>query len=592
MKRLSARVCVAGALAFAIAAGLHADLAADIHSDTQLRAMADELARSRTLHLNDLEKPYFVSYAVSDIYQRYVGASLGGLTASTSFHVRSPRVVVRVGDYNFDNSNSVYSSVPRAGMFPVDDDYGVMRTVLWLGADTVYKNSADQIARKRAALREIAEPDKTPDLAPAKPVQLLRAAERDDFDRARWERVMRDISARFAAYPGVTTSAAQLRTIHSTYRFVNTEGTVVRVPQDATEIEMRASALASNGAEVWNHRFFTALTADQMPDAAALQRAAETLAAETEAAAKAHFAEPYSGPVLFEQEAAAEMIASVLSDALRLERRPITAPGSNERGTQPLESVWASRLGAQVAPEWISTFDDPREREFHGTPLAGHYEVDDEGVPAQRVDLVEKGTLRGFLFSREPVRTFDASNGHGRLPGAWATEQPVIGNLFVEAAHPIPEAQLKARLIEKAKAAGLAYGIVIRRIDFPSTADFEQLQTMARQLQKSGFSRTLNAPLVAARVYPDGREEPVCGLRFQDFSAKELRDLEAASDTPYVLNYLNNGSSFNLAGAGSNITTSTVVSPSLLFTSLDLDPVQEEPGKPPIVPPPPASGMP
>ena len=76
------------------------------------------------------------------------------------------------------------------------------------------------------------------------------------------------------------------------------------------------------------------------------------------------------------------------------------------------------------------------------------------------------------------------------------------------------------------------------------------------------------------------------GLRFRDFSAKELRDVAAASDRPFVLNYINNGSGFNHLDSGGDATSSTVVCPSLLFDSLDLVRSENEPGKLPSVAPP------
>jgi hypothetical protein len=269
-----------------------------------------------------------------------------------------------------------------------------------------------------------------------------------------------------------------------------------------------------------------------------------------------------------------------------LQRKPIAPPGSNARGGDPLESVWASRVGAKVLPEWMSLTDDPHQTEFQGAVLAGHYDVDDEGVAAERVDIVEKGVLKHFLFSRQPVRTYNASNGHGRLPGAYGSEAAAIGNLFVQADETVPEAQMKAKLIESVKAAGLKYGVLVRKMDFPSTANFEEIQNMARDLQKNGYARTLNTPILAYRVYPDGREELVRGLHFKEFSAKDLRDIKAASDHSYVLNYLNNGSSFDLIDLSSDATTSSVVCPSLLFDSVDLGRTQEQAGRPPIVPPP------
>ena len=99
----------------------------------------------------------------------------------------------------------------------------------------------------------------------------------------------------------------------------------------------------------------------------------------------------------------------------------------------------------------------------------------------------KKELLKRFL-SREPVRKFNASNGHGRLPGGFGSEEAVIGNLFVRSQAAVPEDQLKATTDRKVKTAGLKYGMIVRRMDFPSTANFQELQNFARQMQKSGFS--------------------------------------------------------------------------------------------------------
>jgi hypothetical protein len=387
------------------------------------------------------------------------------------------------------------------------------------------------------------------------------------------------------AYPNVSTSNVRVRSIANTYRLVNSEGTVVRVPEEAADISIIATALADDGSRVWNHDFVSVLRSAQFPSEEQLRKAADAVAQETDQLRKAPVAEDYSGPVLFEQEAAAEMMAEVLTDAIRLQRKPVAPPGSDQSGTI-LESVWASRVGSKVVPDWLTIYDDPRQEQFHGTPLAGHYQVDDEGVPGESTTLVENGVLKGFLLSREPVRTFNGSNGHGRLPGGFGSQAAVIGNLFVEPKQTVPEAQMKPKLLEKVKSAGLKYGILIRRMDFPSTANYTELQTFARELQKNGYSRSLNPVLLAYRVYPDGREELIRALRFKDFSARDLRDIDLASDKPFVLNYFNNGSSLNLADWGSDATTSSVICPSLLFDSVDLGHAEEEAGRLPIVPSP------
>lgn len=563
-----------------------ADAQVDVQKDTQLRAMLDELNRSKSLKLNELEKPYFIQYATSDAQDYVITASFGGLLSSSHVQARHPQIEVRVGDYQFDNTDSIYAERPRLGILPIDDDYGVLRGQLWLSTDGLYKAAADQFTRKRNALRDIAEPDKTPDFSPAQPVRLVKTVPVTKVDSKRWEQQLRALSAEFVNSPSITSSTVRMRAISSTYRLVNTEGTVVRVPQQLSDISMIAGGLAPDGSRIWNHDSITVLQPSQFPEPDQIAKKAKHVAEETDALTRAPLGEDYSGPVLFEGEAAPEMMAQTLTDAIRLARKPVAPSGTSNSGAQMVESVWATRLGQKVTPEWMTLVDDPKQTEFRGTVLSGAYEVDDEGVAAARVTVVEKGVLKGFLLSRQPVSTFRESNGHGRLPGAYGGEQAVIGNLFVQVDHPAPESEMKAKLIEKVKAAGLKYGMVIRRLDFPSTATFQELRSLALQAQKIGYARTLNAPILAYRVYLDGHEELVRGLRFKEFSAKDLRDVDSASDHPYVLNYVNNGSSFNLANSGTDATTSAVICPSLLLDNLDLGRADTEADKLPIVPPP------
>jgi TldD protein len=577
---LACFVCACGCLGFSAGSGT------DPRQDVQLRAMLDEIARAKTLQISNLDKPYFISFSISDSDTTTATASLGGLLTSSRLHVRNPAIVLRVGDYKFDNTNSIYARNARLSLIPIDDDYQALRTQLWLATDGLYKASADQIMRKRAALREIAEPDTTPDFSPATAVQILQAPSDLKFDSKSWEEMSRELSSRFAAHPDILQSLIAIRGIGSTYRLVNSEGTIVRIPQELTTLEVRGSSLTGGGARVWDHDLITVLAPSQLPSEQELAGRVDKVAADIEALRKAPSGEDYSGPVLFEQEAAAQLMAQSLTDAIRLQRKPIAAPGANEQASEPIESVWASRIGAKVVPDWMSIVDDPQRSDFKGTILAGHYDVDDEGVPAQRVAIVEKGVLKHFLFSRQPVRTFNTSNGHGRLPGGFGSEAAAIGNLFVEADQTVPEAQMKARLIEAAKSAGLKYGMLIRKIDFPSTANLEDLETMARDLHKNGYARTLNTPILAYRVYLDAHEELVRAIHFNEFSAKDLRDISAASDRPYVLNYLNNGGSYDLLDYTDNATTSAVICPSLLMASVELGHTAEQAGRPPVVPPP------
>src|SRR5580704_9406429 len=97
--------------------------------DVILRAMRDELDRSRELRVvgGGDDTPYFFSFGVSDVNEFQVAAVLGSPIDVSHLHFRSPQIRVRVGDYDFDDTNHVFSGRYTGSRydtsFPLDDDY-------------------------------------------------------------------------------------------------------------------------------------------------------------------------------------------------------------------------------------------------------------------------------------------------------------------------------------------------------------------------------------------------------------------------------------------------------------------------------------
>jgi predicted Zn-dependent protease len=91
-------------------------------------------------------------------------------------------------------------------------------------------------------------------------------------------------------------------------------------------------------------------------------------------------------------------------------------------------------------------------------PLAGTYAHDDEGVPSQRVPLIQDGILKNFLMSRMPITNFAQSNGHGRRQAGFMPTGRQ-GNLIVQSSKTVRDSELRGKLIEEAKKAGKPYGL-------------------------------------------------------------------------------------------------------------------------------------
>ncbi len=92
----------------------------------------------------------------------------------------------------------------------------------------------------------------------------------------------------------------------------------------------------------------------------------------------------------------------------------------------------------------------------------------------------------------------------------------------------------------------------------------------------------MSPPILAYKVFPDGHEELVRGLRFRGFNGKSLKDIMAVGDDNVTLEYMENGAPFAILGRGYTAEVS-VVAPSLLIDDLELHPVEEEMPKLPVV---------
>jgi len=565
-------------------------------ADPLLRAMKDELDRSRQIHLANLDPPYFIEYRVEDTVSHSIAASLGALIASEESAFRIPTVKVRVGNYNFDNTDHVLSDAYSGGRYDagnlsLENDYIGFRRVLWLATDRAYKTAAEAIARKRSSLKNVSLPEQLPDFSKAPPVVSILSNVRKPISPTIWRSRIVKLSGVFSNYPQVLSSGVEMMISQSTNYVLNSEGTVLRTPEDVVYIRVRAGGLASDGTEVRAADVIQAFDVDGLPSEDEMRKRVTAVAEHVSALSQAPLGDSYDGPVLFEARASAQLFGQLLGDNLKVTRKPVSDPGRN---APHVATELETRVGSRIFPEWIDVVDDSTMAEFQGHTLFGHYLYDMDGVTPQPLTLVDKGSLKTFLLTRTPVlKGFDTSNGHARMPGPFGSRSPGFGNLFIRAAQTIPAAEMKKKLIDLCRERNKPYGLLVREMDFPSSGSIGELRRMAAlTAQSGGNTRTVTLPLLVYRVYPDGREELVRNVRFRSLSTRSFKDILAASDENYVFDFVDSNAPFALMGAGSFITSASVISPAVLFDELEVEPIQEEIPKPPIVPPPPLSGDP
>ena len=571
-------LAAAGAVALTAVAIAQAPVA-----DPMIAAMRDEAARSSKLNLPNLEPPYFVEYVLDEAESFAVTANLGGLVSRRRDVFREPEVHVRVGDYKFDNTNfagggSGGSRYDLEG-FPVENAYPVLRRYLWLETDSAYKGALEAISRKRAAMRSMQQGDQLNDFAHAEPVHYVKPFGRLAIDEDEWANRVRTLSGIFAKFPEVKNSGVELQSAEGGYYVVNSEGTEVKAVENVTYVRARAQAQAEDGMTVRDVVAFHSLDLAHMASETQMERGVTAMAENVVALAKAAKGEDYSGPVLFEGMAGAQVFAEVLGKNLA----PLRRPAGGRGGSAPAGDL-EGRMGARVLPDTFDVVDDPTQKEWRGRPLFGSYEVDREGVIPKPLRLVEKGVLKAFLLTRQPVKGFEGSNGRARLPGAGASSYADISNLFVSSSQTVPAAELKKKLIELIGARNKPYGMIVRKMDFPSSAAIDEVRSLLQAAQ--GAAHPVSIPLLVYKVFPDGREELVRGLRFRGFTARSLKDILAAGDDQTVFEFMNNEAPFALIGGSSFMAETCVVAPSILIDDLELHPAEEEQPKLPVAPAP------
>jgi hypothetical protein len=555
-------------------------------ADPVFQAMHDEIDRARKLSLPNLEAPYFVEYMIDEQESFSVTANLGGLLKRRKERFRSPDVEIRVGDYKFDNSNFAGGGYGGARYdlerFPLEDSYPLLRRYFWLMADSAYKSSVEAISRKRAAMRNMQQGELLSDFAHAEPVKSVRPIKRLVLDEDEWAGRVRSLSAIFTDFPDLKNSGVELEASDGGLSLVNSEGTEVREPESVAVLRARALAQAPDGMSLRDAVTFHAVDVAHLPGEAELRRGITQMAENVVALSKAPRGEDYTGPVLFEGQAGAQIFAEVLARNLSLTRRPV-GDGGRGSGGSAQNSELEGRMGARVLPDTFDVVDDPTQKEWRGRPLFGSYTVDREGVVPKPLRLIEKGVLKDYLLTRQPVRGYEGSNGRARLPGNYSANVATISNLFVSTSEPVPAAELKKRLIELCRTRNKPYGIIVRKMDFPSTASVDEVRRMMSS-QQGG--RPVSMPILLYKVYVDGHEELVRGMRFRGFNVRSLKDILAAGDDSAAFEYMDNTAPFALVNGAGFTAESCVVAPSILIDDLELHPAEEQLPSLPVVSPP------
>ncbi|MBX2797106.1 MAG: hypothetical protein KTR31_05545 [Myxococcales bacterium] len=531
------------------------DTAGDVEA-----VLVEEMARVQAQLAAQPEAPHHVAVTVQDWEEVAIHARDGALSNDTATRNRTLDVDLRTGTPALDSTHplrgfSSLSGEDRAAVHVALDEGYALRHALWREIDARFRDAAERIVVIRANQNvKVAEEAVADDFEPRPPVVDRQDVPALDIDRPAWSDALQRTSRALQEADAVHTGQVSLTGERVVTTLVDSAGTRLVHGRRHARLSLTVASTAADGDQVSVFRALDVHDPARLPDPSELDAWAVEAVEQLEARLAAPRGAPYSGPVLLRGEAAGVFFHEVLGHRVEGHRQKREDEGR----------TFAEQVGRSVLPSWIDVYDDPRIAELHGEQLNGHYLYDDEGVAADRAELVTDGRFVGFLMSRSPIPGFDHSNGHGRR-STGNVPLARMGNTVVEASRTSSDARLRSRLLAQVRRQGLPYGYIVDEIE----GGF----TMTGRVTPNAFNVRASTTW---RVYADGRpDELVRGIDLVGTPLVAFSNLIAAGDEPAVFN----GS----CGAESGWVPVSAVAPSLLFSRLEFQLKEKGQDRPPLL---------
>ncbi len=556
----------------ALAAGNPARRPAPVASEAQaaqatpspiVATMSQELDREMPILSKANPPAYFISYTVTSTERTEVMGSNGALLSSEASLTHWLETQVRVGSYDLDNTHKVGTSRGGESSFgtpvPVDNNPEVLRRAIWSETDKNFRSASETLIKINTSkeVQSQSADEHAPDFSREKPHVFYGPEVSVHPDRKPWEEKVRLYTKAFRASPQILNSIVTFSADGENQYQVNTEGTRLQFGQIHYRLELFIQGKAPDGMDINRYYNFDWNNPADAPDDKTVLAQGQVLRKELEALVAAPLVEPYAGPALLTGRATAVFFHEVFGHRAEGFRQKDVTEGQ----------TFAKKVGEQIVPTFLSIYDDPTAKKLGNDMLLGYYPFDDEGVPSERVTLVDKGILRNFEMSRQALTGFPHSNGHGRRQiGA----QPVSrqGNLIIESSLKVTNDELHKKLVEEIKRQGKPFGL---RID-----DIAGGFTFTGRGQPQAFHEE---PLVVFKVYPDGRpDELVRGVNIGGTPLISLNKILATGDTMEIFN--------GYCGAESGSVPVSAAAPAMLVSEMEVEKKETSTDKPPILPPP------
>ncbi|MDP7559886.1 MAG: metallopeptidase TldD-related protein, partial [Planctomycetota bacterium] len=517
----------------------------------------------------DGTKPYFLSYSVSDVASSVIQAKLGAVYADDQRRARVLDLDLRVGSHQLDSSHPIrgrggfggrggFSGFGGGAEIAIDDDPSAVRFALWQATGNAFDNANERYRQVNANLKTMVEEEnQAADFSKEEPVRWIEEEISVNLNRNEWASRVQRVSALARSYPLIFSSSVSVVGTAENRYMASSEGTQLRTGRKLLRVVVSAGTRADDGMDLEQSYIFNAASEDRLPTEQEMIVAFRAVLEQVMALREAPLVEPYTGPAILLNRASGVFFHEIFGHRIEGHRQKDVNEGQ----------TFTNMIGEPVLPEFLSVVDDPTQARFEDIDMRGFYRYDDEGVPAQRVELIKDGVLKTFLMSRSPLPGFDHSNGHGRRePGNSVVSRQ--GNLMVESKKQVPFEGLREMLVAECKKQGKPYGFL-----------FEDISGGFTMTGRGGPQAFKVLPIIVRRIWADGRpDELVRGVDIVGTPLSCFSKIICTGDDTDVFN--------GTCGAESGWVPVTATSPSILVEEIEIEKRERSQERLPILPSP------
>lgn len=538
-----------------------------VAQDRLLDLMSAELDCEMMALKNEEVPPYFISYAVSDVHNSSVSASFGALTNSNRSDYRMLLVMVRVGDYQFDNTHELRGDPFGRSPFGMrsfariarDDNPDAIRTAIWEETNKQYRQAVELLMRAKAEVAtKVTAEDTSADFSRESQFAAYYEppvdAETLLGDRSVWEKKVKKYSAPFLEKQEIFGGQASFNFTVERKNLISTEGMKIAQNSIYTQLYISGFIKTDDGMELPLYKTYSASKPGDLPADEQILADVTEMIEKLEALRNAPVVDPYTGPAILSGRAAGVFFHEVFGHRVEGHRQKREDEGQ----------TFKAKIGEKILPEHLQVMFDPTLKKYQDFELVGYYNYDDEGIRSMPVTVVESGIFKSFLMSRSPIENFPHSNGHGRAQAGYL---PVSrqSNMFIESKSPLTEQQLRQQLIEECKKQDKPFGLLFQDIQGGFTMTGREMPNVFNVM-----------PTEVYRVYTDVRPDEI--VRGVDLVGTPLVMFSMISDASDQFDVFN-----GICGAESGGVPVSAVAPSLLVTQVEVQKKSKSQEKPPIL---------